>query len=322
MLASFDLLMPRTLAEALKMLADFGPAALPIAGGTNVLVGVRAGHCRPAVLVDVGRLAELAGIRQENGCLAIGAGVTIAGLLADPLVAAHAALLRQAAAVFANPLIRNRATIGGNLADASPAADCAPPLLALDAEVELASTAGARRVALAHFFTGVRQTVRRPDELLVAVRWPLRGGVGAFHKLGLRRADAISVVSAAVMVDFGPRTAAAQQHTPGIETARIALGAVAPSPLRATAAEEFLASRSLTPDAIAEAARLATTAVRPISDIRGPAEYRERMVEVMVRRLLGHIGDQQELRSRDRQPQITRTPGILNHATHEHLRHP
>jgi CO/xanthine dehydrogenase FAD-binding subunit len=275
------------------------------------------------VLVDVGRLAELAGIRQENGCLAIGAGVTIAGLLADPLVAAHAALLRQAAAVFANPLIRNRATVGGNLADASPAADCAPPLLALDAEVELASTAGARRVALAHFFTGVRQTVRRPDELLVAVRWRLRGGVGAFHKLGLRRADAISVVSAAVMVDFGPRAAAgAQDPQPRIEQARIALGAVAPCPLRATAAEEFLAGRSLTPDAIAEAARLATAAVRPISDIRGPAEYRERMVEVMVRRLLGHIGDQQELRSRDRQPQITRTPGILNHATHEHLRHP
>ena len=230
MLPEFDLLRPKTIPEALAMLAEHG-AAMPVAGGTNVLVDLRAGKHQPRALVDVARLPGLRGIQRDNGHLVIGGGTTISDLLYDPLIAEHAPALREAAAVFANPLIRNRATVGGNLADASPAADTAPPLLALDAEVELASQGGIRRVPLADFLVGVRKTLRRPDELLIAVRFPVpsSGTVSHFQKVGLRRADAISVLSAAVAVtcDADGRCTAA----------RIALGALAPRPLRATAAE-------------------------------------------------------------------------------------
>ncbi len=280
MLPEFDLLRPTTLPEALEMLT--GAGAMPIAGGTNVIADLRAGKHEPTALVDLSRLAELRGVRRENGHIVIGGGTTITELLRDPLVAEHAPALAQAAQVFASPLIRNRATVGGNLVDASPAADTAPPLLALDAEVELTSAAGTRRVPLADFLVGVRRTLRRPDELLTAVRFPAATDDGrrmtAFHKVGLRKADAISVLSAAVAVAFDDAGRCA--------SARIALGAVAPRPLRATVAEAVLAGEKLTPAIIAEAARLASEAASPISDIRGSAAYRRQVTEVMVRRLL------------------------------------
>ncbi len=299
MLPEFDLLRPGTLPEALAMLASGN--ALPIAGGTNVIVDLRAGRggvtppggggggeggATPPLrtLVDITRLAELRGIRREDGHLVIGGGTTLSDLLHDPLVAHHAPALREAAAVFANPLIRNRATVGGNLVDASPAADTAPPLLVLDAEVELASRDGTRRVPLADFLVGVRKTLRRPDELLTAVRVPLPPDARCashFHKLGLRKADAISVLSAAVALTWD----AAGCCT----SARIALGALAPTPRRAPAAEDALLGHVLTPARIAEAARLAGEAARPIDDIRGAAAYRREVAEVIVRRLLGQM---------------------------------
>ena len=139
MLPDFDFYRPTALPEALALLAECGADALPIAGGTNVVVDLRAGKHQPRALIDIARLPELRGIHRENGHLVIGGGTTISDLLNDPLIAQHAPALQEAAAVFANPLIRNRATVGGNLVDASPAADTAPPLLALDAEVEIAS---------------------------------------------------------------------------------------------------------------------------------------------------------------------------------------
>jgi len=281
MLPEFDLLRPKTVSEALGMLAE--DVAMLIAGGTNVLVDLRAGKYQPKALIDIARLSGLRGIRRDNGHLLIGGGTTISDLLIDPLIAQHATALKEAASVFANPLIRNRATVGGNLADASPAADTAPPLLALDAEVELATLDGTRRVPLVDFLVGVRKTLRRPDELLIAVRFPLSssGTVSHFQKVGLRRADAISVLSAAVAVtcDAEGRCTAA----------RIALGALAPRPLRATAAETLLIGQKLTPAAIAEAARLAGEAARPINDIRGSADYRRQVTEVIVRRLLDKV---------------------------------
>ena len=292
MLPEFDLLMPKTLSEALDMLAEGAPDAMPLAGGTNLIVDLRGGGVlrpsqglhRPGVLVNVAGLDELRTIRRENGHVVVGGGVTIAELLEAPLIAEYAPLLKQVAAVFANSLVRNRATVGGNLANGSPAADTAPPLLVLGAEVELASKEGTRRVGLDEFFVHVRETVRRPDELLTAVRWPAPapGSVGAFRKLALRKADAISVVSAAVMVEPDENGHCGQ--------ARIALGAVAPTPIRARLAEEALRGEALTAETIARAARLAAEAVSPIDDIRGSADYRQRVVEVLVRRLLAEVG--------------------------------
>jgi xanthine dehydrogenase FAD-binding subunit len=283
MLPEFDLLMPKTLPEALALLAEGAPEVAPLAGGTGLLVDMRGGLRRPGVLMNVSGLDGLGGIRRENGNVVVGGGVTIAELLDDPVIAQYAPVLKQGAQVFANPLVRNRATVGGNLVYASPAADTAPPLLVLGAEVELASKEGSRHVPIQDFMTGVRKTVRRPDELLVAIRWPAPppNSATAFHKLALRKADAISVLSVAVMVQRDERGNCAQ--------ARIALGAAAPTPLRAYTAEELLCGQPLTPEAIDEAAHLASEATCCIDDVRGTAAYRQRVTAALVRRLLTEV---------------------------------
>lgn len=280
MLPEFELLLPKTLSEALGLLAAHAPAVAPLAGGTNLVPDLRSGRHTPKVIVNVERLPGLGELRRDDGQLILGGGVTLTEVLKSALIAEQAPVLHQAAAVFANPLVRNRATVGGNLADASPAADTAPALLVLDAEVELTSQAATRTVPLREFFTGVRQTVRRPDELLTALRWPVLSPhtTTAFHKIGLRKADAIAVINAAVCVttDGAGRC----------REARIALGAVAPTPRRIPTAEAVLQDQPLTPAVIAEAARLAAEAVAPINDVRSGAGYRRRMAEVLVRRLL------------------------------------
>jgi carbon-monoxide dehydrogenase medium subunit len=262
------------------MLSGRIPNAKPLAGGTNVVVELRDGHHAGKTLVDISRIRELRGIHRQNGHVVIGGGTTITDLFTDPVIASQAPLLRECAAVFANPLVRNRATVGGNLVDASPAADTAPPLLALDAEVELASERGSRWVRLEDFIVGVRKTLLQPDELLVSIRWPdpaPRTGCG-YTKIGLRKADAISVISIAVLLTL--------DESGTCEQARIAMGAVAPRPIMARLAESTLQGNPVTPDRIQAAAHLAAQEARPISDIRGTIEYRKRVIEVTVRRLL------------------------------------
>ncbi|MCC6190891.1 MAG: xanthine dehydrogenase family protein subunit M [Anaerolineales bacterium] len=280
MQAEIDLFRPRTLGEALAQLSEHAPQGNPLAGGTNLVVEMRVGRHQGKSMVDLGRLKELRGIQAQNGHIVIGGGTTVSELLKHPLIADHAVPLCQSAAVFANPLIRNRATVAGNLVDASPAADLAPPLLALGAEVELVSREHTRWVSLDEFMVGVRKTLIQPDELMRSIRWskPPKRSAGAFYKVGLRKADAISVLSAAVMV--------ACDTSGRCKLARIALGALAPRPLRAYEAEDVLQGQPLQAEGIAEAARLAAEAARPISDIRGTAEYRKRVTEVIVRRLL------------------------------------
>jgi carbon-monoxide dehydrogenase medium subunit len=273
------------------MLAENGPDAMPVAGGTNLVVDLRAGACHPKALMDLGKLQELRGIRLENGAagsrphLVIGACTTLTDVLESQLIAQYTPVLREAAAVFANPLIRNRATVGGNLADASPAADTAPPLLVLEAEVELSTQGGSRWMPLEEFLVGVRKTLLQPHELLTAIRWPVppSESSGAYHKVGLRKADAISVLSVAVMLTLDESGQCGQ--------ARIALGAVAHRPLRAREAEDLLAGQPLDLEVIAEAASLVAKAARPISDIRGSAAYRQRVTEVVARRLLTQAAD-------------------------------
>ena len=285
MQSEIDLFRPETLQEALALLSKHAPDGKPLAGGTNLVVELRDGHHKGKLLVDLTCLRELHGIRKENGSIVIGGRTTITDLLTHPLITEYGAPLRESAAVFANPLIRNRATVAGNLVDASPAADTAPPLLALGAEVELVGQGSSRWVALDEFIVGVRKTTLQPDELLRSIRWNMPAGrsAGAFVKVGLRKADAISVLSAAVMVTCDEAGICTQ--------ARIALGAVAPRPIRAGAAEAGLVGHPLHPDIIAEAAALAAEAARPISDIRGTAAYRMRVTQVTIRRLLTQVGE-------------------------------
>ena len=283
MLPSFDLLTPQTLSEALEMLAKGTPGVVPLAGGTNVIVDLRSRRSHPEALMDLGELAELQGIRVDDGYVIVGSGTTIAQLMANPLIAEHGSPLGEAAAALGNPLIRNRATVAGNLVDASPAADMAPPLLTLNAEVSLMSQEGTRTVPLQDFFVGPNETTLLPTELLVAIRWPIPPphSAAAHHKIGLRKGTACAVISAAVRVEY--------DGSGSCRDARIALGAVAPKPVRAYAAEKVLRDQLLTSEIISRAARLSTEATDPIDDIRSSATYRKRMAEALVSRLLTQV---------------------------------
>jgi carbon-monoxide dehydrogenase medium subunit len=282
MLPEFNLLMPRTLPEALEMLAEAGPEGMAVAGGTNLIVDMRGGYHSPSVLINIAGLEELRGVRRENGHLVVGGGVTVAELLESPIIAEQAPILKEAAAAFANTLIRNRATVGGNLVNAAPCADTAPPLLALDAKVELTSKEGSRRVRLDEFLVDAFTTVRQPQELLTAVRWPVSppNSAGAFRKLGLRKVSCMAKVDVAVVVE-GDEDGSCRE-------VRIALGAVAPQHFRARAAEDVLRGQPLTPEAIAEAARLAAKASQP----RSGSEYKLQVVEGLARRLLTRVADE------------------------------
>jgi carbon-monoxide dehydrogenase medium subunit len=276
--------MPQTLAGALEALAAYAPDVLPLAGGTNLIPDMRGGKRKPGAVVNVAGLDELQGIRRENGYVVIGSGVAVAELLESDVIARHAPVLRQAAGVFANPLVRNRATVGGNLGNASPAADTAPPLLVLDAEVELATSDGLRWVPLRDFFVDVCETVCEPAALIAHIRWkaPAPRTFGAFRKLSLRKSTAVSVVSVAVQVTLN--------DDGRCQDARIALGAVAPTPIRAYDAEEVLRGEMLTPQVIDEATHFACGAARCIGDVRSSAGYRERVSDVLLRRLLQQVG--------------------------------
>jgi carbon-monoxide dehydrogenase medium subunit len=278
LLPRFEYRPATSLAQATTLLAE-NPEARLLAGGTDLLVDMRERRQTPRVLVDVSALDALRGIAAADGGIRIGAGTTVGELLEAPLVAERAPALRQTAREFADYLTRNKATLGGNLANASPGADLVVPLLALDARVVLAGPGGERTLPLDAFLVGPRRTALKPGELVAAVVVPTAGGRQGFYKLGLKRGGAIAVVSVATRVALdgdGRCTAAA-----------IALGAVAPRPFRAAEAEAALAGGPLTPERVARAADLAAAAARPITDVRGGEDYRRAMVRALVARTLG-----------------------------------
>ena len=278
MLPEFNYLRPRTLNEALTLIATT-PNALPIAGGTNLVVDARSGKLSPETVVEIGCLEELRGIRLEGNDIVIGAGATIADLLADSTIESQAAVLHAASATFANTLIRNRATIGGNLANNAPCADTAPALLVLDASVELASVRGRRSLKLEQFLKTPFQTERAADELIIAIRFPVPAvsTVSRFRKMGLRKISCMAKVDVAVMVEFDSQ---------GICTdTRIAMGAASPVARRAVAAETSLMGNALTPERIRLAAEQTAEAAVP----RPGSEYKQQVVSGMVMQLLGDI---------------------------------
>jgi carbon-monoxide dehydrogenase medium subunit len=265
---------PATLADALQLLADH-PKARPVAGGTDLVVEVSRGVRPTPTLIDLTGIADLADVRRDGEVIRIGALATHNAVIASPDCVRYALPLAQASWEVGAPPIRTRATIAGNLVTASPANDTITPLIALNAELVLASLAGERVLPLAEFYLGVRRTALAPGELVREIRVPaLRPNQrGIFRKLGLRRAQAIAVVNVAVVLDF------AGAH---VSAARIALGCVAPTIVRATAAEAALQGRTLDAPTIAEVARLAVEAASPIDDVRGSAAYRRSAVHALV----------------------------------------
>jgi carbon-monoxide dehydrogenase medium subunit len=278
--------------EAVAILARHGGRARIVAGATDLLIELERGQ-RPdvEVLVDLTRAPGLDGLRLDDaGWVHLGPLVTHNHCAGSKLIVERALPLAQACWEVGAAQIRNRATVAGNLITASPANDTITPLMALDAAVTLRSARGERTVPLRDFYTGVRRTLMEPDEALADIAFPaLRPDErGMFLKLGLRRTQAIAVVNVAVVVQF-ERTDGIPLAEQPIVRARIALGAVAPTIVRAAEAEAILAGQTLTPDVIAEAGARARFAARPIDDVRAPADYRAEMVAVLVRRALHAI---------------------------------
>jgi CO/xanthine dehydrogenase FAD-binding subunit len=278
----FDFSQAQDQEAALELLAG-SDSAVPVAGGTNLLVNLKRAPLQTDLVVDLSRIDSLRTIAGDDKVVRLGAGVTFAQILEWRPGGSLESLMQPMAAAFSGPLIRNLATVGGNICDASPAADVSPPLLALDARVQLERAGGASRsLALEEFFQGVRQTARRPDELLTFIEIPLPDSSDRafYYKLGKRKADAISIISVAI---------ALRKKGDKVEHVRIALGAVAPVAMRAHAAEAELLDNTLSPGSIAAAAAAAAAEASPIDDFRASAAYRRRMIEVLVKRGLEQI---------------------------------
>jgi xanthine dehydrogenase iron-sulfur cluster and FAD-binding subunit A len=280
---------PTSLQEALALKAHHGADARILAGGTDLLLEIERGVRKAPLggelgVIDLTRVPGLAEIWQDNGLICLGPLVTHNQCVASPMIVERAFVLARACWEVGAPQIRNRATVAGNVITASPANDTITPLLALDALVTVESAARGQRVLrLQEFMRGFRRVDLADDELLVRIAFAPLGPQqeSAYVKLGLRRAQAISVVNVAAMIErAGPGAP--------VTRAAISLGAVAPVVVRATAAETALAGRPLE-EGIADAARLARNACAPIDDIRATAEYRVAMVEVLVARVLRQI---------------------------------
>jgi carbon-monoxide dehydrogenase medium subunit len=276
---------PASLAEALEHLHRHAGRARIIAGGTDLLLEMERGK-RPSVdtLIDITRIPGLDSISLHGSTIRLGPLVTHNHVVASSLLRERALPLVQACWEVGAPQIRNRATVIGNLITASSANDTITPLLALGAEVTLTSLEGERTVALKDFFTGLRQTVMRPDEILTSLSFPALSlhERGIFIKLGLRRAQAISVANVAVVLKFTGST---------ISEAAITLGSVAPTVIRVPAAETVLVGSELNHETIRQAAYAAAATPTPIDDVRSTAAYRTEMVKVLVARALRSLGD-------------------------------
>lgn len=275
---------PATLREAYRVMAD-SPPARPIAGGTDLMVALTGELAEPpARTVDLWRLDELRGITSDGDELTIGALTTYTTIRTSPLCREHLPGLVEAAATIGAAQIQNRGTLGGNIANASPAGDTLPVLLAMDASFVLGSVRGERTVAAADFWTGYRQTALAADELVVRIRIPLAGGQELrYRKVGTRRAQAISKVVLAL----------AWRERPGLRGwtgVRVALGSVAATPIRARATEAVLERRSPNPEAADLAAETLAGEIQPIDDVRSTAEYRRIVAARVLHRLIREAG--------------------------------
>ena len=276
----FELVTPASLDDCLRALKGRGADVKVLAGGTDLIAQLKVGMVKLATVVDLSGVAELRALDGDaQRGFRIGAAVTARTLEQDARLRAALPALSESGALVGSIQIRNLATLGGNVCNAAPSADMAPPLIALDAEAVIAGSGGRRKVPMASFFKGVRQTVLAPDELLVEFVVPAPGprSGGAYLRHTPRRELDIAVVGVASQVTLADGVC---------RKARIALAAVAPVPVRATAAEQALEGQPLTPQAITRAADLAVESARPISDQRGSAEFRRHLVRILTRRTL------------------------------------
>ena len=274
-----EILAPDTFADALELKAAH-PDAVPIAGGTDLMVAINFSQARPPAVLDLTRIAELNDWAPDDGRVRVGAGVTYTRLIEE--LGDRLPGLAIASRTVGSPQIRNRGTVGGNLATASPAGDGLPPLYTSDAVIELASVRGTRRVPVAEFVTGPKRNCLEPDELISAYELPAATGPQQFGKVGTRNAMVIAVCSVSVALWPEQRRVAA------------CVGSAGPTPLVASEAEQFIAGAldwnggaPIPEDVLARFGELVGACARPIDDVRGTAAYRSHAVGVLGRRTLG-----------------------------------
>jgi len=272
--AAFDYYAPTSVDEALALLGEHEDAKV-LAGGQSLLPVLRLRLAAPETIVDLGRIDELRGVREDGDALVIGAMTPHSVVQSDPLVTEHTRLISLATATIADPQVRHRGTFGGSLAHADPAGDLPAVALALGASFVIAGPTGRRTVAAADFFEGVFSTVLGEDELLVEVRVPKHTGWGAHYEKFTRIAQQWSIVAVAAAVRLDNGT---------IAEARVALTNMGSTPVRATAVEQALVGQPATADAVREAAARAADGTSPPSDLNGDAEYRTHLATVLTRR--------------------------------------
>ncbi|AGB20959.1 aerobic-type carbon monoxide dehydrogenase, middle subunit CoxM/CutM-like protein [Mycobacterium sp. JS623] len=273
--SNFDYVAPSTVDEAVAALANAGEDAKVIAGGQSLMPVLRLRLAAPTVLVDLNRIDELRGVRDDGDALVIGAMTTYYGLLGNPLISKHALLLADATHTVADPQIRHRGTLGGNLAHADPAGDLAAPTLALDATLTVAGPSGRRSIPVADFFVDYFTTALAPDEILTEIRVPKHTDWAAHYEKMHRVAQAWSIVAVAATVEVDGGV---------IRQARIALTNMMSVPVRARGVEDALVGQQATPEAIRVAAEHAVEGIDPLSDGNADADYRSHLAKVLTRR--------------------------------------
>jgi carbon-monoxide dehydrogenase medium subunit len=279
---NFDYFSPCTLQEGLSLLDNYQQKAKVLAGGTDLVAQMRAGRIQPTVIIDIKRIPELNRLEwSADKTLHIGAAVPISTVVGFPSLVQRFSMLHQGCSLIGSTRIRNRATIGGNICNAAPSADSAPPLLCLGARAVLANCTGTRTVPLESIFRGPGKISLAPNELLLEIEIPAppNHSAGCYLRHTPREEMDIAVVGVAAFLVLSPRSKVCQE-------ARIALGAVAPTPIRVPQAEALLAGKSLNEEDIEKVAKQVAEAASPISDIRSSAEYRKELLKVLTRRAL------------------------------------
>lgn len=276
-MSKFNYISPNTKEEVLKILKQEKSKACIVAGCSNILPYIRDKIISEKLLLNISGVEELNYIKKSEGKLCIGAATTIYDLINSKIIREECNVLYQAAQQFADPTIRNSATIGGNLADASPAADVAPPLLVLDAVLEVESMDEKREISLNNFFVGPRKTVLHDDEMITSIKIKDNSinKNGCFIKLGLRQAMAISLATVALILEV---------EKDKVADVRIAMGSIAPTPLRLIKVEEFLKNKKIDGELIEEAIKKVREEVKPIGDVRASAEYRRYLSGILFKR--------------------------------------
>jgi len=272
-LPQFKYYKPRTLDEALKLLNELDEAKV-IAGGTDLLIDMRIGRYRPKNIIDINDLNELKYIVDDGDWIRIGALTRLQELIDSEIVREKLPILYEAVYHMASWQIRNRGTIGGNLCNASPAADTAPPLMVLEAKLRVISIEGEKTIDVREFFLGPRKTILKRNELLKEIMVPVYKDYGySYMKLGRRNSFTLSIVSVASLVKVEDNV---------FSDVRIALNSIAPTPIRAFSVEKYLVGRKVAIDSIKAASKLVAKDISPITDIRATAEYRRDMAIVLT----------------------------------------